>query len=71
MAGGYLLSTEDRQTYKYHASYKTIGKAIKMNANTVRKYILGLQVQRGTAAQHTDHIRGVRFSLRTANAEGG
>lgn len=35
---GYLLHIENRRTYKRYASYKTIGKAVKMSANTVRKY---------------------------------
>ena len=43
---GYLLYCEDRKTYKCHPSYKTIGKAIKMSKNTVRKYIKSLEKKR-------------------------
>ena len=37
---------EDRTTYQCHASYKTIGKAVNMSPNTVRKYVAEL-VERG------------------------
>ena len=40
---GYLLSIEDRKTYQCYPSYKTIGKAVKMSANTVRKYVAMLE----------------------------
>ena len=33
----YLLCCEDRNTYQCWPSYKTIGRAVKMSANTVRK----------------------------------
>ena len=42
---GYLLHIENRQTYKCYASYKTTGKAVKMSANTVRKYVAELEAQ--------------------------
>lgn len=35
---GYLLRIEDRRTYQCHPSYATIGKAVGMSNNTVRKY---------------------------------
>ncbi len=31
---GYLLHIEDRKTYPCYASYKTIGRAVRMSANT-------------------------------------
>ena len=34
----YLLFCEDRSTYRCWPSFKTIGKAIGMGTNTVRKY---------------------------------
>ena len=34
----YLMYCEDRKTYQCHPSYKTIGKAVGMTRNTVRKY---------------------------------
>ena len=40
---GYLLSIEDRKTYQCYPSYKTIGKAVKMSPNTVRKYVAMLE----------------------------
>ena len=40
---GYLLHIEDRKTYQCHAAYKTIGRATKMSANTVRKYVTELE----------------------------
>ena len=35
----YLLSIENRRTFTCYPSYKTIGDAVKLSANTVRKYI--------------------------------
>lgn len=35
----YLLRCEDRNTFKCYPSYKTIGKAIQMSKNTVKKYV--------------------------------
>ena len=43
---GYLLRIEDRRTYQCHPSYATIGKAVGMSNNTVRKYVTEL-VERG------------------------
>lgn len=40
---GYLLRIEDRKTYQSYAGYNTIGKAVKMSANTVRKYVMELE----------------------------
>ena len=40
---GYLLRIEDRRTYQCHPSYTTIGKAVGMSNNTVRKYVAGLE----------------------------
>ena len=38
----YLLYCEDRKTYQYYPSYKTIGRAVGMSINTVQKYIAAL-----------------------------
>ena len=38
----YLMSCEDRKTYKCYPSYSTIGKAIGMSKNSVRKHVAGL-----------------------------
>ena len=42
----YLMYIEDRTTYQCHASYRTIGNAVNMSTNTVRKYVTEL-VERG------------------------
>ena len=39
----YLMCCEDRKTFQCHPSYKTIGKAVDMSTNTVRKYVLSLE----------------------------
>lgn len=39
----YLMCLEDRKTFKCHPSYKTIGRALKMSRNTVRKYVKSLE----------------------------
>ena len=39
----YLLRIEDRRTYQCHPSYATIGKAVDMSNNTVRKYVQELE----------------------------
>ncbi len=40
---GYLMHIENRKTFQSHAAYHTIGRAVKMSANTVRKYVLELE----------------------------
>ena len=42
----YLMYCEDRKTFQCHSSYKTIGRALKMSRNTVRKYVKGLEEKR-------------------------
>ena len=39
----YLLRCEDRETYQCYPSYRTIGKAVGMSRNTVRKYVQELE----------------------------
>ena len=39
----YLLRCEDRRTYQCHPSYRTIGKAVQLSENTVRKYVQELE----------------------------
>ena len=39
----FLLRCENRKTYQCYPSYKTIGQALKMSKNTVRKYIQSLE----------------------------
>lgn len=38
----YLMYRENRQTHQCHPSYATIGRAIHMSPNTVRKYVSSL-----------------------------
>lgn len=38
----YLMYREDRKTFQCHPSYKTIGEAVGMSKNTVKKYVDGL-----------------------------
>ena len=40
---GFLLHREDRRTYQCVASYRTIGEAVGMSVNTVRKYVIELE----------------------------
>ncbi|MEG0321618.1 MAG: helix-turn-helix domain-containing protein [Oscillospiraceae bacterium] len=42
----YLLYLENRKTFQCWPSYKTIGKAVDMSRNTVRKYVLSLEEKR-------------------------
>ena len=52
----YLMYIEDRTTYQCHASYRTIGNAVNMSPNTVRKYVAEL-VERGLIqTEHTSII---------------
>ena len=39
----YLLYCEDRKTFQCYPSYKSIGSALKISKNTVRKYVAGLE----------------------------
>ena len=39
----YLLRCENRRTYQCHPSYRTIGRAVQLSENTVRKYVAGLE----------------------------
>lgn len=39
----FLLYCEDRKTFQCYPSYRTIGKAVKMSSNTVRKYVRMLE----------------------------
>ena len=39
----YLLRCEDRRTYQCHPNYRTIGRAVQLSENTVRKYVAGLE----------------------------
>ncbi|MBR1565981.1 MAG: helix-turn-helix domain-containing protein [Oscillospiraceae bacterium] len=49
----YLMSIEDRKTYRAVASYATIGRALKLSDNTVRKYVLQLEEKNLIYTEHT------------------
>lgn len=53
---GYLLRIEDRKTYQCHPSYATIGKAVGMSNNTVRKYVQELEERGLIVTEHTKII---------------
>lgn len=50
---GYLLSIEDRSTYQCYPSYATIGHAVGMSRNTVRKYVAELEERRLIRTEQT------------------
>lgn len=54
---GYLLHIEDRKTFRCHASYKTIGKATTMSANTVAKYVRELEDKHLIRTEPTTIVR--------------
>ena len=49
----YLLCCENRSTYQCWPSYKTIGSAVKMSANTVRKYVYELEERQLISTEST------------------
>lgn len=51
----YLLFCEDRKTYQCWPSYRSIGKAVRMSVNTVRKYVAELE-KRGLAVTESTSI---------------
>ena len=52
----YLLCCEDRKTYQCYPSFRTIGRAVNLSRNTVRKHIAGLE-ERGLIRTETTKIR--------------
>ena len=52
----YLLYCEDRKTFTCYPSHKTIGKAIGMSKNTVKKYVDSLIEKRIITAEPTSVI---------------
>ena len=49
----YLLCCENRKTYQCWPSYKTIGKAVRMSANTVHKYVCELEERQLISTENT------------------
>ncbi len=52
----YLMYCEDRKTFQCHPSYKTIGSAVGLSKNTVKKYIDGLVAKQLITAEPTTVI---------------
>lgn len=52
----YLMYRENRETHQCHPSYKTIGKALRMSTNTVKKYVNGLREKHLITAEPTEII---------------
>ena len=49
----YLLCCENRKTYQCWPSYKNIGRAVRMSANTVRKYVCELEERQLISTENT------------------
>ena len=49
----YLMCCEDRKTFQCYPSYKTIGSAVGMSVNTVRKYVQSLEKKRLISTEWT------------------
>ena len=49
----YLLCCENRQTYQCWPNYKTIGRAVRMSTNTVRKYVCELEERQLISTENT------------------
>ncbi len=49
----YLMYCEDRKTFQCHPSYSTIGEAIGMSNNTVKKYVDKLERKGLICTEHT------------------
>ncbi len=52
----YLLYCENRKTFQCYPSYKTIGKAVGMSNNTVKKYVDGLVEKRLITTEPTSVV---------------
>ncbi len=49
----FLMYCEDRKTFQCHPSYSTIGEAIGMSNNTVKKYVESLERKGLITTEHT------------------
>lgn len=52
----YLMYCEDRKTFRCYPSYRTIGQALKMSQNTVRKYVKSLEDKCLISTERTEII---------------
>ncbi len=53
----YLMFCEDRETHTCYPSYRTIGKAVNMTTNTVRKYVISLKEKNLIETEETSIIK--------------
>ena len=68
----YLMYREDRKTFQCHPSYKTIGNAVGMSKNTVKKYVDSLIEKQLITAESTfvitqkgeKHNGNLRYTIR-------
>lgn len=60
----YLLYCEVSKTFQCWPSYKTIGNALKMSRNTVKKYVKMLEGKRLITTEYTDVItkKGIKHN---------
>lgn len=49
----YLMYCEDRKTFRCHPSYRTIGRAVGLSRNTVKKYVTALEQKHLIATEPT------------------
>lgn len=56
----FLLKCEDRKTFKCYPSYRTIGKALNISKNTVKKYVDSLCEKQLIWTEPTQIYRGDR-----------
>lgn len=49
----YLMYCEDRKTFQCHPSYRTIGRAVRLSRNTVKKYVSALEQKHLIATEPT------------------
>ena len=62
----YLLRCENRKTFQCHPSYKTIGRAVSLSENTVRKYVSSLE-EKGLILTEPTTVRGRNGHARNGN----
>ena len=67
----YLMFCEDRETYTCHPSYKTIGEALHVSPNTVKKYIRQLESKSLITAKQTRVLVISNASLEQLHADSG
>ena len=68
----YLMYCEDRQTHTCYPSYSTIGEAVDMSNNTVKKHVKGLEKKGLITTEYTTvktkdgrtHNGGLLYTLR-------